>query len=182
MAELLNIVDENDNIIGSDTRKNVHKKGLLHREIHVWIYKKNGDILFQKRAMTKDTYPGLLAASVGGHVEPEESYEETALKELMEKTGIRARENEIEFIVKMRLKSFDPLTNMTNNTFRSVYAFLFDANKHRLELEKGEAISLEFWPINKILNMPEKDKSKFVPLLLSKKYEEVFRKIEKLMK
>lgn len=34
----LNIVDEDGNIIGEETRENIHKQGLLHREIHVWFY------------------------------------------------------------------------------------------------------------------------------------------------
>ncbi len=64
--EKLNIVDENDNIIGEDTRKNIHKNGLLHREIWVWIYNKNLDVLFQKRSSNKDTFPNKLDASVLG--------------------------------------------------------------------------------------------------------------------
>jgi len=40
--EKLNIVDESDNIIGEDTRGHIHQKGLLHREIHVWIYNNEG--------------------------------------------------------------------------------------------------------------------------------------------
>lgn len=34
----LNIVDESANIIGEETRENIHNQGLLHREIHVWFY------------------------------------------------------------------------------------------------------------------------------------------------
>ena len=62
----LNIIDEDDNIIGEDSRENIHRKGLLHREIHVWIYNKKGEILFQKRSITKDTWTGLLDASACG--------------------------------------------------------------------------------------------------------------------
>ena len=36
--ELLDVVDENDNIIGRDKRAVIHSKGLLHREVHVWLY------------------------------------------------------------------------------------------------------------------------------------------------
>jgi isopentenyldiphosphate isomerase len=67
--EKLDIVDEDDNIIGQDTRENVHRKGLLHREIHVIIYNDENEILLQKRSMNKDTYPSLLDISVGGHVD-----------------------------------------------------------------------------------------------------------------
>ena len=64
--EKLNIIDENDNIVGEDSRENIHKKGLLHREIWVWIYNDKLEILFQRRAPDKDTFPNKLDASVGG--------------------------------------------------------------------------------------------------------------------
>jgi isopentenyldiphosphate isomerase len=35
--EMLEIVDENDNVIGLETREKVHREGLLHREIHIWF-------------------------------------------------------------------------------------------------------------------------------------------------
>ena len=65
----LNIVDENGEIIGENTRENIHNQGLLHREIHVWFYTPKGEIIFQHREKDKDTYPDLLDATVGGHVE-----------------------------------------------------------------------------------------------------------------
>ena len=86
----LNIIDENGNITGEETRENIHKQGLLHREIHVWFYTPKGEILFQHRAKDKDTYPDLLDATVGGHVEIGADYESAALQELEEETGISA--------------------------------------------------------------------------------------------
>ncbi len=38
--EILNIVNENDEVVGEDTRENIHKKGLLHREINVFVINK----------------------------------------------------------------------------------------------------------------------------------------------
>ncbi len=33
--EQLEIINENDEVIGLESRKVVHQKGLLHREIHI---------------------------------------------------------------------------------------------------------------------------------------------------
>ena len=41
MEEKLNIVDENDEIIGEEARGKIHKDGLLHRETHVWFLTPN---------------------------------------------------------------------------------------------------------------------------------------------
>ena len=47
--ELLEIVDEQDNVVGIETREKIHQQGLLHREIHIWVTNEKGEILFQRR-------------------------------------------------------------------------------------------------------------------------------------
>ena len=74
MPEYLNIVDDNDNIIGQKTREEIHQQGLLHQEIHVYFITPNKEIIFQHRAEDKDTYPDLLSATVGGHVDIGDTY------------------------------------------------------------------------------------------------------------
>lgn len=177
----LNIIDENDNIIGEDSRENIHKKGLLHREIHVWIYNKKAEILFQKRSMAKDTCPGLLDASVGGHVELNDNYSEAAIRELEEETDIKADKNDLTYITKIRKKTYDKITGMTNNVIRVVYAYEHD-NKQEIKLEKNKADSLEFWSLEKIFNVFEEDRKKFIPTMLSKEYINIYKKIQELIK
>ena len=65
----LNIVGEQGKIISEETSESIHNKGLLHREIHIWFYAPESEIIFQHREKDKDTYPDLLDATVGGHVE-----------------------------------------------------------------------------------------------------------------
>lgn len=46
--ELLDIVDENNNLIGKSEERNiVHEKGLWHRHVGAWIMNEKGEILFQ---------------------------------------------------------------------------------------------------------------------------------------
>ena len=46
MTEKLNVIDEQGNIIGEETREGIHREGLLHREIHVWLFNKKGEDIF----------------------------------------------------------------------------------------------------------------------------------------
>jgi isopentenyl-diphosphate delta-isomerase type 1 len=180
--ETLNIVDENDNIIGKEQRERVHKSGLLHREIHVWVYNNKGEVLLQKRSMSKDTFPGLLDASVGGHVDLGENYNDAGVKELEEETGIKADKKDLIYLIKIRGKIYDEVTGMTNNTFRVSYAYKYNGDLQSLRLEEGKAISLEFWSIDRVLNPSLEDRQKFISYLLGEEYAIVFKKIKELIK
>lgn len=74
-----------------------HEKGILHGAVHIYIYRKNGDvydILLQKRAEGKDSFPLCWDTSCAGHVTSGDSFEETVKKELMEELGVRINENQ----------------------------------------------------------------------------------------
>jgi isopentenyl-diphosphate delta-isomerase type 1 len=178
--EELNIIDENDNVIGKDVRENIHKNGLLHREIHVWIYNKNSEILFQRRAKDKDTYPDLLDASVGGHVEIDDDYLTTAVKELEEETGIKAEANDLIYITKMRRSSVDEKTGMKNNTIKMVYAYEFKGDAKDLKLEEGMATSLEFWKIDRIFHLTDEERKEFISSIIDDEYKNIFNRIKDL--
>lgn len=176
----LNIVDENGNIIGEETRENIHNQGLLHREIHVWFYTPKGEIIFQHREKDKDTYPDLLDATVGGHVEINSDYENTALQELEEETGIKAEKNNLAFIQMVRSKTFDIATNKTNNVIRAIYAYRYEGKVEDLKVEKGKAIGFESWPLEKIFNITTEDRKRFIPAILEDETFGIFGKIQKL--
>jgi len=174
--EMLEIINENDQVIGLETRKKIHQDGLLHREIHIWFLTPKGEIIFQHRAKDKDTYPDKLDATVGGHVEPKMSYEETAIKECKEETGIDININKLLFLTKMRKKSFDEVTKLTNNTIRSQYAYLYEGVISDLQIEKGKAEGFEAWKIDDLPHLSEGDKSKFIGLILSEDMLSFFNK------
>lgn len=177
----LNIVDEQENIIGEETRENIHKQRLLHREVHVWFYTPKGEIIFQHREKDKDTYPDLLDATVGGHVEIGSDYENSALQELEEETGIKATKDNLAFIQMVRSKTTDRATGMTNNVFRVIYAYCYLGNIEDLKVEKGKAIGFEVWPLDKIFNISDEDKRHFIPSIFENDNLEIFSKIKKLI-
>jgi len=172
--EMLEVIDEDDNVIGLETRAKVHQGGLLHREIHIWFLTPNGEIIFQHRAKDKDTYPDKLDATVGGHVEPKMSYEETAVKECKEETGIDIDIKKLLFLAKLRKKSFDEVTKLTNNTIRSQYAYLYEGLISDLQIEEGKAEGFEAWKIEDLSNLSEENRTKFIGLILREDMLELF--------
>ncbi|KAK8965752.1 Nudix hydrolase 3 [Platanthera guangdongensis] len=58
-----------DNVIGILSRRLVHRDGDYHRSVHVWIYSESTqELLLQRRADCKDSWPGLWDISSAGHI------------------------------------------------------------------------------------------------------------------
>src|SRR3989344_4399543 len=55
--EILDLVDEDDIVIGQATRTAVREKALLHRIAKIIIVNKNGEFLIHKRSNRKDIFP-----------------------------------------------------------------------------------------------------------------------------
>ena len=68
MEENCILVDEDDNIIGNDSKVNCHLgDGKLHRAFSVLLFNNSGDLLIQKRAREKITFPSIWANSCCSH-------------------------------------------------------------------------------------------------------------------
>lgn len=89
MSECMDIVNEDDEVIGRDTRAMIHSRRDIHRGVHVFVVNCAGQLLLQQRALTTSYYPGYWDASAGGQVAAGESYEQAALRELDEELGCR---------------------------------------------------------------------------------------------
>ena len=71
-------------------RADVHRDGDWHRAVHVWFLSaRDGDasIILQRRSLAKDSLPGKLDATVGGHLNAGESITD-ALRETEEEIGV----------------------------------------------------------------------------------------------
>ena len=76
--EILILVDDNDNEIGTDTRENCHSgRGKRHRAYTAFIFHR-GRMLLQKRSNKKLLWPGAWDVSFTSHVYPGESYQQAA--------------------------------------------------------------------------------------------------------
>ena len=99
MKEYLDIVDENGQPTGEIIdRETAHAKGILHRTAHVWIARRRDgkvQILLQKRAKQKSSFPGCYDISSAGHIPAGDSYEVSAMRELAEELGVKADEKEL---------------------------------------------------------------------------------------
>lgn len=87
--EIFDVVNEHDAVVDQLPRSEVHRRGLLHRAVHILVFNSNGKVFLQKRSMSKDTHPGTWDSSTSGHVDSGEDYDESAVRELDEEIGLK---------------------------------------------------------------------------------------------
>ncbi|MDC7126625.1 MAG: NUDIX domain-containing protein [Spirochaetales bacterium] len=156
MAEIFDIVDENDVVIGQAERSEVHgNPELFHRVAHVHVFNRFGYLFLQKRSKNKDLQPGKWDTSVGGHVDSGESYLAAAVRETAEELGIIVPEKQFEFLYKY---SF---TNDYESELVSTYRIIWDRDFH---LQESELDDGRFWSMEEIQASSE---SFFTPNFLS---------------
>ena len=102
MQELFDITDEKGIPTGKIvSREEAHEKGILHRTAHIWIIRKKEasyEVLLQKRSANKDSFPLMYDTSSAGHIQAGDEPLESALRELFEELGIRAKKEELSFV------------------------------------------------------------------------------------
>lgn len=86
--EIFDIVDNNDNVIGTAARSDVHASGLLHRGVHLLLFDCEGRMLIQKRSADRKQYASLWDCSVSEHVKSGESYLEAAVRGAKEEMSV----------------------------------------------------------------------------------------------
>ncbi len=88
--EFFKIFDEERNIIGVASRKDVHELGYWHETFHCWFVTNiegKDYIYLQLRSDTKQDYPNLLDITVAGHLMADETARE-GVREIKEEVGI----------------------------------------------------------------------------------------------
>jgi len=97
--ELIDIVDESGIPTGEIIDRAVaHRTGVRHRTTHIWIVRKRNEkveILLQKRAKHKDSFPGCYDISSAGHIPAGVDFVSSGLRELEEELGFTISPDEL---------------------------------------------------------------------------------------
>jgi isopentenyldiphosphate isomerase len=100
--ELLDVVDKNDNVIGTIWRNesyslNETKAGFI-RAATALIQKDNGDVWIPRRTADKRIAPNGLDSSMQEHVGSGESYLEATIRGFKEELNIEVTEDQLEYV------------------------------------------------------------------------------------
>jgi isopentenyl-diphosphate delta-isomerase len=147
--ECLDVVDDDDNIVGRESRSDCHEKKLLHRSVMFFIFDGQGRILVNKRVPDKDFFVGQWSIVLGGHVSSGDTYDDAVVREALEEADISSEPFRMGFF-KKRLR--EESENVT------VYGFKTDREPNLLKEE------IEFGKFMSYGEAMEKiEKEKFIP-------------------
>ena len=132
--ELIDIVDENDNITGEiKDRDYVHNNNLYHRHVSCFILNNNGEVLLQRRSMTKKKNPGIWSKT-GGHVDAGETVIDALKREVKEEIGLEMNDKRIFFMNKFKS------TNPNYFSYGYVYVTNNKTTDFKLQLDKVDKV------------------------------------------
>jgi len=156
MTEYVYHVDEEDNVIGKVTRKEMVEANLKHRTIAILVFNTKGEILVMKRSMKKDKDPGQFEVNISGVVDYGEDYDESAIRELKEELGI---DETPEYIFKIR----------TRHSFMNVYRIITDQH---IKMNESEIEMIHYTSMKKLPEEMENNEFRYFSYDISEKYNQ----------
>lgn len=163
MSELLDIVNDNDDVIGQAERDEVHRTGLVCRLIYVCFYTENKQIILQRRSVTKKNDPGKLTTAVSGHVGSGQDYLSAAVRETFEETGIIVTPGELTPLGVVRADYVQG--EYLSNAMRGLFAYEFKGDVSELTVEEGDGAGFVVLPIEELKAQLESNPESFATVL-----------------
>lgn len=172
---MLDIVNSQDEVIGTAERSVAHAEGLKIRLIYVWFYTPDGRIIMQRRSAYKRAHPNRLVSTVSGHVGAGVSYLDAAIRETKEETGVEVVSDELQQVSKVFKETHTPTD--ISAAFRMSYMYRFTDRVEDLRIEPGEGAGFEAWEPQDLLNALDNQPENFSPFMLHDASKEIIRKI-----
>lgn len=143
IEEILDLVNEHDDVIDQKPRSEVYKNKLNNfRVINAFLVNSKKEIWIPRRSPLKKLFPLCLDASVGGHVESGESYQQAFLRELKEELNIDSSSVNYKMIAKLT-----PKTHAVS-AYMNLYVIYSDLTPN---YNKSDFIEANWWPISTII-------------------------------
>ena len=153
--EIIDLIDENDNVVGEALKSKCHKEGLWHRAATVLVFNKKGELLVQKRAPNM-ARPNLLCASASGHLIKGDSYEQGAKRELQEELGIECEIKPIgNFIMDVNYPD--------GEIDKEHYALFFCNYDGEFNIKQEELAFIKFFSVEELKQMIKENPNQFTP-------------------
>ena len=158
------------------SKSEIHRKGLFHSTVHVWIFTEEGNILIQKRSKKKELNPGVWDVSVAGHIKFNENIKKAAKRETLEETGININTEDLLKIGVYRSINIHPTA--IDKEFFHTYILKIDKNSINLDFKNNEVDDLKFISIEEMESLIKEENNKIFIGNNRKYYSDVLKSIK----
>ncbi len=152
--EYFDIVDKNNVPMGEKClRSEAHSKGLWHRVVHIYLFKKTNEIefLINLRAKAKDLNPNKWDTRFGGHLKAGKNIQDAIKGELQDEIGLIL---ETSNLIRGETYKRD---KYPNREFTSSYYYKFEGDTSLLKFNDGEVQEVKWMKSSKILESMTKE-------------------------
>lgn len=163
LDEILDIVDENNEVVGQTTRGECYKKGLLHRAVNIFIFNSKGEVFLHKRSNKKLKYPGAWDMSSSEHVRARESFDQAVKRGLKEELGIKVSLKLIIPIHRIDSGYQSKKDTYLDNELIQTYKGIYDGE---MNFDPNEIADGKFFTVEEVNQMIADKKIQFTPWFL----------------
>ena len=151
MKEFLEIFDARNQPLNRQMlRRTVHELGHWHRTAQVYVLNPESELLCNLRSPNKDLFPLLWDVSIGGHLEPGETYEACALRELAEELGINVLPENLHFITTTTIDGQDVNAQLLDREHAGIFVYITDLALPEFQFQKEEIVAIQYFPLEKV--------------------------------
>lgn len=152
---------------GKAITKTEARGGALHGASHVWVWRRHDnqiEILVQRRAKDKLTWPGYLDISAAGHIDAGETPISAAVREAREEISLSIDSDKLQLLF-VRYVDDDAGSGVREREFVWVYLYAMPELSEGLRLEDGEVDSIQWLALDELrkLSRDELPGQKVVP-------------------
>ena len=163
MEEILDIYTKDGKYLGTKTRKECHQKdpGFYHKPVWIWIVNNKNEILVQKRASVKKSFPNYWDMPSAGHVAAGETSIEGAIRETEEELGLKTKKEDYIYVGEY----------ICEKTWEigQIYLLKLDVSLENIKLQKEEVDEVKWLSYDEFVKLFYSEE--FIP------YDEEYRKL-----
>lgn len=139
--EMVILVNEQDQPKGMMEKLEAHVRGILHRAFSIFVFNNKGELMLQRRALSKYHSPGLWTNTCCSHPRQYETLEEAIHRRLIEEMGFDTElEKTFDFIYKS-----DVGQGLTEHEFDHVFFGIYEEKPfiNKEEVDDWKFIALD---------------------------------------
>jgi isopentenyldiphosphate isomerase len=143
-TELLDVLRPSGLKAGYALPKNrIHREGLWHATVHLWVCDPSKGLLCQKRAESKSINPGLWDFSAAGHIGAGEAYRQAAVRELSEEVNLNLHSESLNY-QGVYISNNQYSSQLIDREFNHIYTHVGKIDASRLRAQQEEVADWSF--------------------------------------